>query len=251
MKIDSNGTNPISNGTTNSATDNDSTLAASLMPEANQMLSTGDPGAILAALAMKTGDAQKQTARRERDNAAKAENNEEQAEIQDMHDKADLQRIQGIVDGGCQIAAGATQMGAGFEQLNASAEQSEAASEKQNLQTNGPSYSPDHQQADEASITALGAGAASDQRTATYLTGTSAAFNAGKSVADGLFGGATTDKDADAKAHDVAANTFKQMGDDAHDAENDAKDLMNKAMDFYKEYLDTKAQTAMAAIHRA
>ncbi|HEX4517457.1 MAG TPA: hypothetical protein VH054_28120 [Polyangiaceae bacterium] len=41
------------------------------------------------------------------------------------------------------------------------------------------------------------------------------------------------------------------MADDAHDAENDAKTLLNKALDFYKEYVDTKNQTALAATHRA
>jgi ABC-type transporter MlaC component len=68
---------------------------------------------------------------------------------------------------------------------------------------------------------------------------------------DGLFNGAITDKDADAKVQDAAAQTFKQIADDAHDSERDAQATIDKAVDFYKEYVDTKAQAAMAAVHRA
>ena len=75
--------------------------------------------------------------------------------------------------------------------------------------------------------------------------------DATKSVVDGLFNGAITDKDADEKMHEASAARFKRIADDAHDNEKDAKALLNKALDFYKEYVDTKNQTAMAAMHRA
>jgi len=188
----------------------DTTTAPTLMPAVNQLIDSGDPGAMLAALVMKSGDEQRKVAREQRDQAMKAEDTADNAEIQDMHDKADLQRAQGIVDGSLQIAQGVTTIGAGCSEASGAS-----------------------------------------KRTTAEWNGAGAAFGAGKSVADGFFSGAITDKDADAKQADVSANSFKQMADDAHDSEKDATDLMNKALDFYKEYVDTKAQTMMAAIHRA
>jgi len=64
-------------------------------------------------------------------------------------------------------------------------------------------------------------------------------------------GAARRNKDASAKVHDTSAQFFKQVADDAHDTERDAKALLDKAIEFYKEYSDTKSQTMMAAIHRA
>jgi hypothetical protein len=227
------------------------TTAPTLMPAVDKLLFGGDMGAAFAALVLKSGDEQKKVAEEQRDQAMKAEENADNAEIQDMHDKADLQRIQGVVDGSLQVVQGAAQLGQGLSEAHMASEQAEAAAEKANLEQNGATYSADHQQAIQQSVNALDAGAANTKVTGAYWGASASAIGAGKSVSDGLFSGAITDKDADAKAREAAATTLKSIADDANDTKKSATDMMNKALEFYKEYVDTKAQTAMAATHRA
>jgi hypothetical protein len=250
--IDSNNINVSSIIATDTTTTTQSpaTHAPPVLPPVDQLMCSGDPGAMFAALAMKTAKQEQTVARKQRDEALSAQENAEQSEVADMRDKANLQRVQGVVDGCVQIAAGATQMAAGFEGLHATAEQNEATSERADLKANGTSYSADHQQALQPSAQALTQGAMSSQRAAIELNGTSAGFTASRSIADGFFNGAITDDDANAKMHDATATTFKQIADDAHDSQNDAKDLLHKALDFYKQYVETKNQTVMAAIRR-
>ena len=225
--------------------------AVSLMPEVDQLQYSGDPGAELAALVTKTGTQERNAARAMRDRAMDAEERADEAEVQDMHDKADLQRIQGIVDCALQIGEGLANLGAGLESAHGASERAEQSAENADIQQNGSSYSSDHVQALQSSANALGNGAAKSDGSATWLKGAGAGLGAAEKATDGFFNGAITDKDADAKMHEASATAFKQMADDAHDSERDASDLMSKAVDFYKEYVDTKAQSAMAAIRRA
>lgn len=190
----------------------------SLMPDV-QLVGSGDPGAMLAALVVESGKTQGDVARQTRHAAEHAQVAAESAEIQDMHDKADLQREQGIIDGALQIAQGVGEFAKGMNEASATVDGGAA------------------KQADEERATCWGAGAAG--------------LKGAQSVVDGVFNGNITDKDADEKVHEASADACKQIAADAHDDEKDAKDLMNKALDFYKEYVDAKNQTTMAAIHRA
>jgi hypothetical protein len=168
---------------------------------------SGDPGAMLTALTVMSSKTDRDIARTQRNEALVAEAAAESATLADMHDKADLQRAEGFVDGGMQLAQGASDVFAGL---------CEAGGNK------------------------LGA---------TWGKGVSASLAAGKSVSDGLFGGAITDKDASVKEHEIAAQQFKQIAEDAHDGERDVAAQIAKAIDFYKEYSETKSQTLLAAIH--
>jgi len=190
-----------------------------VLPQVRALENSGDPGAMLAALTMEMGRNQEKTARAERAQAVTAEAKADEAEIADMHDKADWQRAQGIIDGACEVGQGLCDFGAGINEANAATQSG---------------------QAEKGSKVA----AADDKLGA-------ATFGAARSVSDGLFQGAITDKDADAKARDACAQTLKECADDAHDDLKDAKDLLSKALDFYKEYTDTKNQTMLAATQRA
>jgi len=193
--------------------------ALDVMPGIAPLVANGDPGAMLAALTTQNAHDQAEVARKQREQADDAQTNAEAAEVQDLHDKASLQRTQGIVDGALQIVGGALEFGSGMEK----------ASE----------------------VTDTGAAKASDERWETRLGAGATACKAGQSAVDGLFQGAITDKDADEKMHEASADTYKRIADDAQDDEKDAKDVMSKAIDFYKEYVEAKHQTTMAAIQRA
>ncbi len=225
--------------------------APSLLPEVSQLACSGDPGAMLAALSMQTAKAEHDTSRTMRDNAMSAQEKAEAAEVADMHGKADLQRAQGFFDGAMQIAQGACDLGAGVADAHAASESAEAQKEQADIKENGDSYSKDHVEALQTSVDTLKSGAKASDSESKLAHGASSGFSCVKAVGDGLFSGEMTDKDADAKMHDASAQTFKQIADDANDSMKDAKDLMTKALDFYKEYVDTKNQTTMAAIHRA
>ncbi len=227
------------------------TVTPPVMPEIAQLQCSGDMGAMVAALTMQSGVEQRNAARAQRDAAMQAREKADAAEVQDMHDKAHLQRAQGIVDGTLQIAQGATDLGAGAYSAHAANEQAQATSDAADLKENGSSYLDDHKAALKSSVDALNKGAATSQLHATWCKAGGSALGAARSISDGLFSAAMTDNDASAKAHEASAQAFKQMADDAHDTEHDAKALIDKALDFYKEYTDTKNQVAMAAIHRA
>lgn len=226
-----------------SATTNDAFSSASVpdvLPGVNALYTSGDPGAMLAALTMLCAHAQSQNARSQRDAAMKLEASTEAAEIQDMRDKANLQRLEGIVDGACDVAQAGADMAQGMKALDATEDRLRADTMDGSTHAKGTTES-----------NALRTDAAKAENAAVGWKSSGEAVAGLKSVLHGEFDGAMTDKDADAKVHEASAQAFKEIADDAHDNEKDAKDLLNKALDFFKEYTDTKNQTALAASHRA
>jgi len=234
----------------------------------NDAASTGDTGAPatdapdvlpgVSALTMTTAHDEEQVSRQQRDEAMTAQEKADAAAIQDLHDKANLQRIQGVVDGACDfaqagtdLAQGAEQLGSTIDRMHASTIRSEASYADDQAKAQQTSVPSDVRDANTESANALDQQSAHESAAAESWKAEGELIGGGKQIADGLFQGAITDKDADEKTHEASADAFKQIADDAHDDEKDAKDLMNKALDFYKEYVDTKNQTAMAAIHRA
>jgi hypothetical protein len=209
--------------------------APDILPSVNALRVSGDPGAMLAALTMQSAHEQEETARAQRDDAMKAQASDDKAQIQDLHQKADLQRVQGIVDGACDVADAAMDMAQGAKTAEATKDQIDADSYTKGSQQNT---------ADRL------AAAKADQAASGWKSGTEA-MNGLKAMMHGEFDAEITDKDADAKQQDISAQAFKQMADDAHDNVKDAQELLNKALDFYKEYTDTKNQTLLAASHRA
>ncbi len=228
-----------------------------LLPGTNELMFSGDPGAVLAALTMQTAHNEEKVSRAQRDACERAQEHAEAAEIKDLHEKADLTRIQGLVGGALQIGQAAASFGSSMRGLaadnlnDASSEASnDAKAEQAKIESPGDEMDSCAQRSHDDAI-AFKSESHSAQQTASYYKAAGDLAGATKTMSDALFSGAITDKDTDSKAHDIAAQAFKKMADDAHDTENDAKALLNKALDFYKEYVDTKNQTAMAAIHRA
>jgi hypothetical protein len=205
-----------------------------LMPGVSGLMFSGDPGAMLAALTMQTAHEEEKVSRAQRDACEKAQESAERAEIADLHAKADLMRAQAIVDGVCDFARAGMDFTSGAKTLEASSDRLEA--------DDTSDAGKAHDLRDEANH--------ADAAASNWKSSGEAVTGLG-SVTHGAFGAEITDKDADSKAHDTAAQTFKRMADDARSDEKDAKALLTKALDFYKEYVDTKNQTVMAAIRRA
>ena len=240
-----------------STTEASAAEAPALLPGAQELMCSGDPGAMLAALTMQTAREQEKVSRAQRDACESAQAKAEAAEIQDLREKADLTRIQGLVGGALQIGQAAMSFASSMQGLTAdnlkdeASEASEnATAERAKVSTPGDEMDSCAQRSHDDAIALKSESRNAQQSAADYKAAGDLA-GATKTIADGFFNGAIMDKDTDSKAHDMAAQAFKRMADDAHDAQNDAKALLNKALDFYKEYVDTKNQTAMAAIHRA
>jgi hypothetical protein len=172
----------------------------------------GDIGAELAALAVKTGQAQEDGARTERDTDEQMEVKEDNAEVADMHAKAGDIRNAGIVDGVGMMAQGAAGIG-------------------------GASFALQFPGSAKADM-AIGEGAGQLLDGAAKIG--SAFYNA-----DGA------NRDADAAAHRANADQFKTAAEDMHDAQKSGADFVSAALDFYKEYSSSVADANKAAIHAA
>jgi len=227
-----------------------------LLPGASELMFSGDPGAMFAALTMQTAHQEEKVSRAQRDACARAQENAEAAEIKDLREKADLTRLQGIVGGALQLGQAAMSFTSSMNSLSAdnladaSSQATQDATAEHDAAKSDSSMDACAQRSHDDAI-AFKSESRNAQQTASSYKAAGDLAGATKTLNDALFSGAITDKDTDSKAHDISAQSFKKMGDDAHDAENDAKALLTKAMEFFKEYQETKNQTAMAAIHRA
>lgn len=241
----SNGVVTVNGATISTPNASAATEMPDLLPGVNQLLVTGDPGAMLAALTMTTAHDEEKSARAQRNAAMRSQEASEAAEIQELHQKADLQRIQGIVDGVCDFAQAGMDYAQGVKTFDATSDrlQADKLDQAQDPSLKDPSLKD---QSNQLHVE----GAKADASASGWKSG-SEAMTGAKSISHGAFEAEITNEDADSKQHEIAAQSFKQMADDAHDNEKDAKDLLNKALDFYKEYTDTKNQTALAASHRA
>jgi hypothetical protein len=212
------------------------------------MLCSGDVGAAIAALVIKMGHEQKQAAQKARASSEAAEDAAQSTQIDALHDKANLMRIQGVVDGTMTVGGAALDLGSNLSSLSAKAKNDDAGGIKSGMSES------DSKMTSSANRTQI----ASLQRTADHSTSSANWLHAGKDlntgvgqITDGLFKGAIADKDTDATVHEQLATRAKRAVDDAMGEVDDAKKLIDKALDFYKEYTGAKNGAVSAAIHRA
>jgi len=163
------------------------------MPEPlDSLVVSGDPGAEIAVLALRTGVAERHATRAMRDAEEAVAEHEADAQVQAMHDKASSMRTQAWFDAGMTVA----------------------------------------EQAVGAKSTA------------------GCALSAGQKLGDGMFAAGQQDDDASARAHEAAADHANRAAKSAEDALADANDCIKAALQFYGEYVSTRAQTLIAALHR-
>ncbi len=72
-----------------------------------------------------------------------------------------------------------------------------------------------------------------------------------KGAGDGLYSADQKTDEANAKGFEAGVNVANEGADGAHDAISGADQLVQAALDFYREYVSTAAQTANAAAGRA
>jgi hypothetical protein len=181
-------------------------------PDSLSMLAmSGDPGAEIAALAVKSGEQQQTNAQAARDADQAIEVSEDQQQVAAMNKKADEIQAGGLASGLGMIAEG------GF---NVAAAGMVASDGKESLNS-----------------AALKFGGTVLKASASMSAATDSAFEA--------------NEDASAAAAKSASDQAKSAAEDENDAKKGAGDFINAAIDFYKEYTSAQASANSAAIHRA
>jgi len=189
-----------------------STSSSPILPNPNTALAlSGDPGAELAALMVEAGTQQRQTAQAARETQERTAEQEDDAEVSAMRQKANDIESAGWAEGlgmafeGGMGIAGAAVGGAG------------------------------------ASQRPIGAG----------LNAGGKVGDAVGLVAGGYAKADGATMDADAAAHKAAADRARAAGDDLKDARKSGDDLVSAALDFYREYTGAKSSERAAALHRS
>lgn len=85
-----------------------------LMPEAREMMASGDIGQMIAALLVKMSKSQRDTAREMKEASMKQEEAAQSAKLQAMRDQADAKLTAGMISGCATIGSGALQMSGGI-----------------------------------------------------------------------------------------------------------------------------------------
>jgi hypothetical protein len=186
--------------------------ADSILPDpVDALLASGDPGAEIAALAVKSGEQQQTNAQAARQADQAIEVSEDQQQVAAMNQKADEIRSGGLASGLGTIAEG------GF---NVAAAGVVASDGKESLQS-----------------------------AALKLDGT--VLKAGASINAANSSASEANDDASAAAAKSASDQAKSAADDENDAKKSAGDFINAAIEFYKEYTSAQASANSAALHRA
>jgi hypothetical protein len=218
------GSNGVSaaNGAAPAVADSTSGSDPTALPPPNaQLVPVGDLGAQLAALLVNSGQDARKTDQQARAADEKAEDDAEQAQVASLRQKASDIQSDGLVDGLTTIGAGALQLGASVNSAQSSA-QPPGSQARADLASKGAALSFD-------STLLKGEGG---------IVGTS-------------FKAAQANDDANATAHEADASHAKRSADDQdEDMKNDTA-FINSAVDFYKQYAETKAQEKAAVTHGA
>jgi hypothetical protein len=180
-------------------------------PEA-QLLASGDPGAMVAALVVESAKDERDVSQQIEQAQTELEDQQEQAEVQAMHEKASSMRTQAWTSGLIGVAQGAMSLGAA-----------------------GVS--------DSGAKDGMGKAARSLEAGAKMV-------GAARDVSTGLASAANEDTDATITAHEQAAAHAKRTAGETYDNERDAEKLLGTALDFYKEYESAQDQARAAAVHR-
>ncbi len=195
-----------------------STSSSSVLPEPNSLLAlSGDPGAELAALMVNAGAAQRETAQAARQTQEKVEEQEDDAEVSAMRQKANdilsagwAEGLGMAFEGGMGVAGAAVDAGA--------AAGAEGAGQR-----------------------AVGAGLNAGGKVGNAVGLVASAYPKADEAA----------MDANAAAHKAASDRARAAGDDLKDASKSGDDLVSAALDFYREYTGAKTSELGAALHRS
>ena len=208
-------------------------------PDSLSMLAmSGDPGAELAALAVKSGEEQQTDAQAARHADQAIEVSEDQQQVNAMSQKADDIRSSGLASGLGMVAEGGLEFAAADVTESAATTGVTASSATTGAATSGGV-------ADVMSPSAKAALESAGLRLDGTLLKAAGSINASGASAS------EANEDASAAAAKSASDQAKSAADDENDAKKSAGDFINAAIDFYKEYTSAQASANSAALHRA
>jgi hypothetical protein len=191
---------------------------SSVLPDPITTLAlSGDPGAELAALMVTSGSQQRQAADAARQIQEKTEEQEDDAEVSAMRQKASDIQSAGWAEG----------LGMAFEG---------------GMGVAGAAVSAD---------AALGDAGASQRAAGAGLSAGGKVGNAVGVIAGGYDKADEATMDANAASHRAAADQARTAADDLKDAHKSGDDLVSAALEFYREYTGAKASERGAALHRS
>jgi hypothetical protein len=188
-------------------------LPGDYLPPPMSVACDGDPGEVMAALAVETGEAERANAHQEREAEEAAEAQANAAAVQSMHDEASSMRAQGFFDAATSVAGAVVAVACPL----------------------------------------AAAGSATVSQAATATTGQVAGHlvDGGGKLGDGFFHAAQRDDEANAAAHKASATQHEDVAKDAAERDADANATIAAALDFDRSYSGVEAQTQLAALHRA
>jgi hypothetical protein len=194
-----------------------------LLPGAAQLLGSGDPGAELAALVSMSARSQKRLANELRRSEEAMMKKAEDDQIAALHRQAGLALAAGLLSGATTVAA------AGFELASGLA---------------GVRSKELHDAGDKAGSHTL-------ERRSESFKMAGRVLDAMSKVDDGVMNAASKNAEADETRAQHAAGRAKRGVDDANELREDAQRMLEKALDFYREWTQGQAGAAQAALRRA
>jgi hypothetical protein len=194
-----------------------------LLPAAAQLLRSGDPGAELAALVAMSARNQKKMASELRKSEEVMMKKAEDAQVAALHRQAGLAIAGALMSGTTALASAGFQLGSGLATVRAK-ELDDAGSKAGSHEV--------------------------ETRAATLKLGGQVMEAMGK-LGEGAFQAAQKNAQADETSAQHAAGRAKRGVDDANELREDAKRLLEKAFDFYREWTQGQSGAAQAALRRA
>ena len=200
-----------------------------------ELMTSGDPGAALAALVVAMGRTERKSDQAMKDRAESLQENEEHAQIDEMQKKATTALVSGVVSSAATAASGAMTAAASFNTIKAD----RIGADVKDMPKDAPTKATllDQQTSLQNGATKFKEGADLTSATSKLTTGALDYVASGHDIA--------------ATAHSHAASHAKSAVEDARDDVQGASKLIDKALEFYKEYKSTKDQTTQIASRRA
>ncbi len=213
---------------------------ASLVASENELRFCGDPGAALAALSLAMGR-EVERAAQDRDNRAQLqEQGEQDAQLSSMRARAAAGLASGIAGGALAAASGVASGVAAIRSAQADAAEAAASAAKTDASTAAASAA----KAPPPDVETL-------RRSAAYARIASDSINAGSKLTTSGLDFVAAAHDADATRHAQSAARATGHGETARTAAAGAAKLMERALDFAREYQASKAETLACAARRA
>lgn len=230
----SGGLTPVETGGPRSVDGATDVEPAALLPDPMQsILASGDPGAELAMMVLASAKEDKKIGRSIRQAEERAQEAAEAKQLEEMREKAEAGYTAGLIGGFSTAGSGLVSVAGAGAAANASIKDAKAANE---------------------AIALRGENAKAPSTASSVET----AWSGGAKVTEGLGKACSSyyqheadEADTEATHQEQIAGRHKRAAEDARGSVDDAKELIDRAISFYKEYVTAKSDAQRAAFLRA